>query len=112
MVCRRLPDIAAQAERIAAAMRGHAGVAAVAVLDGVSQMGGGSLPGQDLPTRLVAVRPADISPDELAARLRRHNPPVFTRISRDQVLVDPRTLLEGEEGVLVAAILQIADCKL
>ena len=57
----------------------------------------------NLTTRLVAVAHPSIGPDELAVRLRRGCPPVFTRIRQDQVLVDPRTLLDGEEGVLVEA---------
>jgi L-seryl-tRNA(Ser) seleniumtransferase len=111
MVGRSLAQLAEQAERIAVAIRqsaagGEGPPAGVALVEGVSQMGGGSLPGQDLPTRLVAVRPAGFGPDELAARLRRHRPPVFTRISQDQVLIDPRTLLEGEEQPLVEAVVE------
>ncbi|MGD0899589.1 MAG: L-seryl-tRNA(Sec) selenium transferase [Thermoguttaceae bacterium] len=130
MVCRRLADIDEQARRIAEAIgraagdcpdfRGHPGTMrsmvghgrengtvpfTVAVVDGVSQMGGGSLPGQDLPTRLVAVHAAGIGPDELAARLRRGRPSVFARIHDNQLLLDPRTLLDGEEGPLAAAVM-------
>jgi len=104
MVCRSLEDIAAQAGRIAEAILRAAPAAAAAVVDGVSQMGGGSLPGQDLPTRLVAVGSAGVGPDELARRLRRGSPSVFARISADRVLLDPRTLLDGEEGPLAAAV--------
>ena len=66
-------------------------------------MGSGSLPGQDLPTRLVAVTARGLEAHEIAARLRRHAPPVFARVHQGQVLADPRTLLDGEEAVLVAA---------
>ena len=104
MLCRGVGDIGVQAERIAAALGRARPDAAVAVVEGSSQMGGGSLPGQDLPTRLVAVRGSAIGPDELAARLRRQSPPVFTRIGKDQVLLDPRTLLEGDEPPLIEAV--------
>ena len=67
-------------------------------------MGSGSLPGQDLPTRLVAVSAPDVSADELARRLRRHTPPVFARIRDERVLIDPRTLLDGDEAAVVAAV--------
>jgi L-seryl-tRNA(Ser) seleniumtransferase len=109
MVCRKLPDIAAQAERIAAAIASAAPRALVTVVDGDSQMGGGSLPGQNLPTRLAAIRSKAIGPDELAARLRRHSTPVFARISKDHVLVDPRTLLEGDEATLIEAFAAALD---
>ncbi len=56
MLRRDLADIEMQAQRIAAAVRAAVPGASVAVVDGFSQMGSGSLPGQDLPTRLVAVQ--------------------------------------------------------
>jgi L-seryl-tRNA(Ser) seleniumtransferase len=118
MLCRRLPEIGQQAERIAAAIAqqqggaatqgGTAGlsgsVASVIVIDGFSQMGSGSLPTQDVPTRLVAISPTAMDAGELAVRLRRGTPPVFTRVHKGQVLIDPRTLLEGEEELVVRAV--------
>jgi L-seryl-tRNA(Ser) seleniumtransferase len=105
MLCRSLAEIGEQAERIARAVVERTTSGAVAVVDGCSQMGSGSLPTQELPTRLVAVNSAAISPDELARRLRQYRPPVFVRVHKGRVLLDPRTLLEGEESVVVAALL-------
>lgn len=104
MLCRPPGNIAEQAERIAQAIAGQLPGATVAVVDGFSQMGSGSLPGQDLPTRLVAVQSDSIEAGELALRLRRRQPPVFARIHQGQVLLDPRTLLDGEEPIVVQAI--------
>jgi L-seryl-tRNA(Ser) seleniumtransferase len=106
LLCRELAQVAEQAEEIAAAVRRHAGEsqAQVTTVEGLSQMGSGSLPGQDLPTRLVSVSPSGMSAEELALRLRRHEPPVFARIQQDRVLVDPRTLLEGEGEIVVEAL--------
>ena len=56
MLRRDLADIETQAQRIAAAIRAAVPGAKAAVVEGFSQMGSGSLPGQDLPTRLVAVQ--------------------------------------------------------
>jgi L-seryl-tRNA(Ser) seleniumtransferase len=106
MLRRDFGDVAGQADRIAAALRDRSARGAVEVVDGFSQMGSGSLPAQNLPTRLVAVAPDDLEPGELARRLRRHEPPVFARVKKGQVLLDPRTLLEGEEPTLVAAIVE------
>jgi L-seryl-tRNA(Ser) seleniumtransferase len=103
MLRRGLADIQTQAERIAAAIRAFVSGAKVAVVEGFSQVGSGSLPGQDLPTRLVAVQAENLAEGEIARRLRRHDPPVFARIGQGRVLADPRTLLDGEEGTLVAA---------
>jgi L-seryl-tRNA(Ser) seleniumtransferase len=103
MLCRPLGEIAEQAKRLARAIAEQAPGTTVVVVDGFSQMGSGSLPGQDLPTRLVAIQPQSIEAGELALRLRRHRPPVFARVHKGQVLVDPRTLLDGEEPVVVQA---------
>ena len=105
MLGRRLGEIIEQAERLADSLTRRVPRANVTVINGSSQMGGGSLPGQDLPTRLVAVRHADYGAEELAARLRRGSPPIFTRIANDQVLIDPRTLLEGDEEPLLAGFI-------
>jgi len=72
------------------------------VIAGESAVGGGSLPGATLPTRLLALTPDD--PDRLAARLRAADPPVIARIVADQVVFDPRTVLPGQTDPLLRAI--------
>ncbi len=100
-------EIATRAEKLAERLRGEiGGHARVEVIAGRSVIGGGSTPGQSLPTRLVALRPARISPAELAARLRRHDPPVIARLARDRVLLDLRTVFETQEDTLLAALRQ------
>jgi L-seryl-tRNA(Ser) seleniumtransferase len=72
------------------------------VVDGRSTVGGGSLPGETLPTKLLAIR-VD-SPDELANRLRAGDPPVIGRIEDDLLLLDPRAVLAEEDEVLIETI--------
>jgi L-seryl-tRNA(Ser) seleniumtransferase len=76
----------------------RAGVSAELV-DGRSTVGGGSLPGETLPTRLLAL-PA-LHPDQLAAALRNADPPVISRIEDDRLVLDPRTVLPEEEQALL-----------
>ena len=73
------------------------------VRDGLSAAGGGSLPGETVPTRLVAI--AADSPDALAARLRGSDPPVIARIEDNQLCLDPRTVLPEQEDALLSAVL-------
>jgi L-seryl-tRNA(Ser) seleniumtransferase len=105
MLLRPLPDIAPQADRIAAAIRDKAPLARIEVIDGFSETGSGSLPGQSIPTRLVSIRSDHLAADEIASRLRRSDPPVFARICEGAVLLDPRTLLDQEEAPLVSAVI-------
>jgi L-seryl-tRNA(Ser) seleniumtransferase len=65
---------------------------------GHSAVGGGSLPGETLPTHLVAL--GVTSPDAVAARLRKGEPPVVTRIEGDCLMLDPRTVLPEQEETL------------
>lgn len=102
MLATTVDELDARAQVLAGQL---AGVAAdVTVIDGHSQVGSGSVPAEELPTRLVALRPAAISADELARRLRRGEPAIFARIQHDAVLLDPRTIQPSEDAVVVSAI--------
>lgn len=107
MLRRGLPEITEQAERIARSISRRTTAAEVTTIEGFSQMGSGSLPTQELPTRLVAVRPNSVESGELAARLRRHAAAVFARVHKGQVLIDPRTLLHNDETLLVESVVEV-----
>jgi L-seryl-tRNA(Ser) seleniumtransferase len=107
MLRRSLSEITTQAERIASQVRQSVSNAAVTTAPGFSQMGSGSLPTQELATMLVAVQPEKISVEQLANRLRHHSTPIFARIQNDQVLIDPRTLRQGDEEILIASLREI-----
>jgi L-seryl-tRNA(Ser) seleniumtransferase len=55
-----------------------------------------------LPTFVLALPPGD--PDGTAARLRACDPPVVARIEGGRVLLDPRTVLPGEDEAVLSAI--------
>jgi L-seryl-tRNA(Ser) seleniumtransferase len=79
------------------------GVAAE-IMPGCSTVGGGSLPGETLPTRLVAL--VGDSPDAVAARLRAGEPPVIARIEDGRLVLDPRTVLPEQEPLLWQRVAQ------
>lgn len=78
--------------------------AVVDVAPGESAVGGGSLPGERLPTSLVVITPPRGSAADLLRRLREHEPPVIGRIEQERVLLDPRTVLAGEDDLVVDAV--------
>jgi L-seryl-tRNA(Ser) seleniumtransferase len=84
-----------RAERVAAAIDG------TTVLACASAVGGGSLPGETLPSFAVAISAA---PEQLARRLRQGTPPVIGRIADDRLLLDMRTVLEEQEQALIAVV--------
>lgn len=100
-----LEAIALRADHLCAQLENEAGAqAAFEVVPGESLSGGGSWPGYSLPTRLVAISPSRFSPAELAARLRRTDPPVIVRVEGERVLVDLRTVFKDQEEALLAAL--------
>ena len=44
----------------------------------------------------------------MLAVLRRHEPPVIARVARDEVLLDMRTLLDGEDALVADALISVA----
>jgi L-seryl-tRNA(Ser) seleniumtransferase len=92
-VLRMLTEDVEQIRRRAEAL--HTGVGKTAdVIEGESEIGGGSFPGAKLKTWLVRLTPGtrDLTPDALAERLRAADPPVISRIADDRVVLDPRTI--------------------
>lgn len=75
---------------------------------GESTVGGGSLPGETLPTTLLAIDAAHIhvSLDELAKRLRARSTPIIARVLHDALLLDPRTVLEEQDAELIQALIE------
>lgn len=72
------------------------------VVPGESTVGGGSLPGETLPTRLLAL---DVqNPDRFMKSLRQSKPPVIARLENDHVLFDPRTVLPEQETQMLSVI--------
>ncbi len=69
------------------------------VLASESTVGGGSLPGESLPTWVLALTVE--SSDKFLEKLRQEQPPVIARTENDRILLDPRTVLPEQEGALL-----------
>jgi L-seryl-tRNA(Ser) seleniumtransferase len=70
----------------------------------VSQVGGGALPLQELPTMVVSIKPLDFSVNSLEENLRKGYPPIISRISREELILDMRTIFDEEVPLLAAGI--------
>jgi L-seryl-tRNA(Ser) seleniumtransferase len=69
---------------------------------GESAVGGGSLPGERLPTWLVALEVPN--PNQFLSRLRGAHPPIIARVEDGLVMIDPRTVLPHQEGALLVEL--------
>ncbi|MGD0116280.1 MAG: L-seryl-tRNA(Sec) selenium transferase [Dehalococcoidia bacterium] len=98
MIALPVAEIDARAKAWAKAVGKGAGI-----VDGRSMVGGGSLPEESLPTKLLALGGmADVA--SLARRLRVGDTPVVARVERDTLLLDPRTVDPSEDAELIAAL--------
>jgi L-seryl-tRNA(Ser) seleniumtransferase len=105
--------ISARPEKLASRVRSwmerlNASEIAARTIRGSSTVGGGSLPGETLPTTLLAIDARTISfpLDELSRRLRTRPLPIVARILRDQLLLDPRTVFEEQDEAVVKALVE------
>jgi L-seryl-tRNA(Ser) seleniumtransferase len=102
-------ELAAAAVRASGFLRERLGERfEVASVEVRGEVGGGTLPGIEIPSHAVALRCADLAADPLAARLRAGEPPVIGRIQEDRLLLDLRAIQEEDlDGFLtdVARIL-------
>ena len=75
------------------------------IIEGKSTVGGGSLPGETLPTWLVAFKVPH--PNKLLADLRNSQPPIIARLEDDRLVLDPRTVMFHQEEVLMTNLQNI-----
>jgi L-seryl-tRNA(Ser) seleniumtransferase len=68
----------------------------------VSQVGGGALPLQELPTIVLAIKSFDFSVNRLEEIFRKGEPPIVSRISKDELILDMRTIFDEEIPLLAA----------
>ncbi len=69
-----------------------------------AEIGGGSLPRSAIASVALALASDKISPDELAGRLRRSDPPVIGYIAKGKFLLDLRTIFPAQDEVVIAAL--------
>ncbi|MFQ5915872.1 MAG: L-seryl-tRNA(Sec) selenium transferase, partial [Nitrospinota bacterium] len=82
------------------------------LISGASRTGGGTLPTEDIPTALIALRPGSfrgLGLAEMESRLRAMEPPVVARIQDDALLLDLRTVFPEEEIFVVNALETLAE---
>ncbi len=98
-------EIGKRAETLAAQVRSSK--LNIEVTDGESVIGGGAAPSSVLPTRLLALSCSGLSADELATRLRASDPPIIARVEQGRVLLDLRTVFEGQDETLKTALIAL-----
>jgi L-seryl-tRNA(Ser) seleniumtransferase len=74
------------------------------IRDSLSEIGGGSLATESMPTKVLSIKPKNISVEELAKQLRSYDTPIFGRIEKDEYLLDFRTIRSDEIEIITNAL--------
>jgi L-seryl-tRNA(Ser) seleniumtransferase len=78
------------------------------LIAGTSQVGGGTMPEVELPTKIIALKHSSLTAEQIARKLRTEaKPAIIARIQKDKLLIDLRTVSIEEEGPLIEALIQI-----
>jgi len=81
----------------------------IQVIDDISQVGGGAFPSQQLPTKVISIISKLISVRDLEKHLRENRPSIITRINKNQLRIDLRTVNEKEEMIIEASLGKILN---
>lgn len=79
------------------------------IQDDFSEVGGGSLPLEELATKCLVLSSDKYKIESIEGLLRGFNPPIITRIYRDRIYFDLRTIKEGEFKTIVEGLTHVAN---
>ncbi len=99
-----LSKLKRRARRLLKRLSGVIKGAEIDLREDVSQVGGGALPLQDLPTMTVIIKPRNFSVNKLEENLRKGDPPIICRINKDELVFDMRTVFDEEIPLLAQGI--------
>lgn len=84
----------------------------IKIIDGLSEVGGGSMPDVKLPSKLISIEPFNIAVHEFEALLRLNSPHIIGRINDNQYLLDVRTIEEAEFPTIKHKISKVLEGRL
>lgn len=105
MITARYPGLRKKAARLKRMLAASAGDRLrVGWMDGCSQIGGGALPADDLKTRLISLKPLNISVNKMEEWFRSLETPIIGRIENDLFLLDVRTMQDDDFKIVASAL--------
>lgn len=77
------------------------------IIEGNSMVGGGSLPGENLPTYLFSIKIHNAT--RLLKKLRQQAVPIIARIESDMVVADPRTVIPSQDQIFISEMKSVLN---
>ena len=96
LITKDIKEIEKSAKKLYAKLSNLKDAADIKVEDTLSQIGGGSLPTENIKSKCISIVPKNISTASLEEQLRLNENPVVARISDDKLIIDMRCILEDE----------------
>lgn len=111
-ISRSLSQIEKLADELSEKLRSILGILVDIRIENVmSQVGGGSLPGQNLESKAVTLRSDHFSAEDSINWFRKHKVPIFGRIENDRLIFDVRTLESEEIDIIVDRARGLVDME-
>lgn len=108
MLTRNIAELKRDAQKLSRMIKATLGDRVnLEVLKDFSQVGGGAMPLESLETYVVSISSNGISLDKLEYELRKNDIPIITRISKDRMLLDVRTIFTDEYKIISQALQRI-----
>ena len=104
MISADTESLSARASEYVNAWKGNA-----TVIPHKSTIGGGSLPGQTLPTICCALQLPQNQLDETVRTLRNLDTPIISVINDGRLLLDPRTVLPSQDHIVISGLRQVSQ---
>lgn len=76
----------------------------IEIVDDYSEVGGGSLPLEKMPTKCIMLTLNNLSVSRFEKALRDYDIPIITRVYKDRIYIDLRTIREDEYKIVVDGI--------
>lgn len=76
----------------------------IEIEDTYSEVGGGSMPLEQLPTKCIVLSFEDLSTQKFEEKLRGYEIPIITRLYKDKIYLDIRTIKEEEFSIVIRGI--------
>lgn len=100
-------SLRARAEQVADAIAKQRSDLQLNVKDTTAAVGGGSVPGVEIPTVAIFCRSENVSTESLATALRTGQPGLMTRIQDDQIVIDFRSVRWRDDADVVSAVVNV-----
>ena len=106
-----LDELEKKAQTLAEKLTGLKEKLEVEVIDTTSQVGGGAYPGEEIPSKGVALSSKPISANQLSEMLRKSPVPIIAKIRNQKCELDVRTIDESEFDTIVETLVDVLSIR-